>query len=208
MSLPNGFVYIKDVIPSIVEDMRYFSSNNFLGRPVTGYERPVAILTEVAAQALVQVEGELNKQGLGLKIFDAYRPQRAVNDFANWAEDDADLLMQAEYYPSFTNKRDIFAAGYIAKYSTHSRGSTVDLTLINLLSQAELDMGGPFDFFGEVSHTAYADISAEARANRDLLVDVMDKYGFDNYIKEWWHFQLRDEPFPNKPDDHFDFLVA
>jgi D-alanyl-D-alanine dipeptidase len=205
--LPKGFVYVKDVIPGIVEQMMYYGNDNFLGRRVFGYEKPVAILTEKAAHALAKVEFELNKQGLGLKIYDAYRPHRAVQDFIAWAEDD-DFSMREKYYPGFLNKEDIFNAGFIAKYSAHSRGSTVDLTMINKVTSQELDMGGIVDFFGDISHTNYPYIDDQAKHNRLLLCEVMAKWGFANYHKEWWHFQLEGEPYTRVPEDHFDFIVA
>jgi D-alanyl-D-alanine dipeptidase len=205
--LPKGFVYVKDIIPNIVEHMMYCSDDNFLGRKVVGYARPVAILTEQAAQALARVELDLNKCGLGLKIYDAYRPHRAVMDFIAWAGDD-DFSMQQKYYPTFENKEDIFNAGFIARYSAHSRGSTVDLTVIEKATNQELDMGGIVDFFGDISHTNYPNISSQARQNRLLLCKIMQKQGFNNYRKEWWHFQLEKEPYTRVPEDHFDFVVA
>jgi len=205
--LPKGFVYLSDIDNSIVQDIRYASSENFIGRPIAGYNKPIAIITEVAALKLKEVQNELLSRGLSLKIFDAYRPQAACDDFWNWAHDGTDLKMKDFYYPSFENKVEIFNAGYIARYSTHSRGSTVDLTIIDNVTKNELDMGGPFDFFGDVSMTAYEGISDEAKANRILLKQVMEKHGFENYSNEWWHFSLLNEPFPNKPQDHFNFPI-
>lgn len=201
--LPKGFVYLDNVIPGIMIELRYAGSNNFVGHPVDGYESERCIMSAEAANALKQAQNELKKFGLGLKIFDAYRPQRAVDHFVRWAADTSDTKMKSQYYPQ-VKKSELFARGYIAARSGHSRGSTVDLTLIDLATGDELDMGSPWDFFDEQSHTRYANISGQARANRMLLNAVMLKCGFSEYKYEWWHFTLKNEPFP---ETYFDFVV-
>lgn len=201
--MPSDFVYVKDIIPTISLEMRYFGSHNFTGRPIKGYEKPVAILTKRAALALQQVENHLNKKGLGLKIFDAYRPQRAVDNFKAWSLNTNDTIAKKEFYP-LINKKNLFNLGFIASKSGHSRGSTVDLTLISLKDQKEIDMGGPFDFFGAVSHHQYADLTAQQKENRKILKEAMAKFGFKAYDKEWWHYTLQDEPYRKT---YFDFIV-
>ncbi|WP_336834594.1 MULTISPECIES: M15 family metallopeptidase [Sphingobacterium] len=201
--MPSDFVYVKDIIPTISLEMRYFGSHNFTGRPIKGYEKPVAILTKRAALALQQVENHLNKKGLGLKIFDAYRPQRAVDNFKAWSLNTNDTIAKKEFYP-LINKKNLFNLGFIASKSGHSRGSTVDLTLISLKDQKEIDMGGPFDFFGAVSHHQYANLTAQQKENRKILKEAMAKFGFKAYDKEWWHYTLQDEPYRKT---YFDFIV-
>ena len=203
--LPAGFVYIDDVIPDIRLDIRYFTEDNFTGRPVTGYEKPKGILSAQAAAALKGVEAELNAFGLGLKLFDAYRPQRAVDDFVQWAEDLGDRTMKSKYYPN-VKKEDLLPDGYIADRSGHSRGSTVDLTIVSLGSEGprELDMGTGWDYFGPESWPANTTVTPHQRAHRMLLQVLMVKHGFEPLQQEWWHFTLRDEPFP---DEYFDFPV-
>ena len=192
--IPKGFVYIKDKIPSVELDCRYYGSNNFVGERIDGYLSPRAILSREAVGALVKVQEELKAFGLGLKIFDAYRPQKAVDHFVRWGRDLSDVKMKSEYYPT-VQKRNLFKEGYIAKHSGHSRGSTVDLTIIDLESRVELDMGSGFDFFGKSSWVTYSNILATQRANRMLLHNIMLKHGFKSYKQEWWHFTLRDEPY-------------
>lgn len=206
INLPKGFVYLYDINPSIEQYMMYATNDNFLGRVVKGYEKGVAICTYQAAVALKKVQEELNKFGLGLKIYDAYRPVQACLDFYEWSQDANDQVMKKEFYPR-VDKKEFFNLGYIAKYSGHSRGSTIDLTVIALDTKQELDMGGRVDFIDEISHTENPNISFEAKKNRLLLRSVMDKHGFDNYTKEWWHYSLKIEPFQRKPEDHFDFIV-
>lgn len=202
-SLPKGFSYIKDVAPTIQGELRYCYNNNFMGVPVNGYEENILITTTSTAKALKKVQDELASKNLGLKIFDAYRPQTAVNHFVKWARVLNDTLMKEQYYPE-VNKRYLFKQGYIASKSGHSRGSTVDLTIVNLKTGEELDMGSPFDFFGISSHITYESLTDEQKKNRTLLQKTMRKYGFRSYIKEWWHFTLRGEPFPKT---YFDFPV-
>lgn len=200
---PDDFVYLLDLEPSIKIELRYFSNNNFIGQPIDGYHRSTIIVSKPSAIALQKVQNDLEKKGLGLKIFDAYRPQQAVNHFVRWAKVLNDTLMKQSYYPDVP-KSELFKRGYIASKSGHSRGSTVDLTLIDLDTGNELDMGSPYDFFGVQSHPFYKKITDEQRKNRMLLRRVMLKNGFKPYENEWWHFTLRDEPFPNQ---YFDFPV-
>lgn len=201
--LPKDFAYIHQEIPSIVLDIRYAGNDNFVGRPIVGYQKNVAILSAKATAALKNVQLELNQQGLGLKIFDAYRPQQAVSSFEIWAKDFADTLAKKTYYPDI-DKKDLFTLGYIASKSGHTRGSTVDLTLIDLNTKQELDMGSPFDFFGTISHHNTDFISIEQKKNREILRVTMLKHGFKEYAEEWWHYTLIDEPFP---ETYFDFVV-
>ncbi|MGB2225785.1 MAG: M15 family metallopeptidase [Polaribacter sp.] len=200
---PDDFVYLLDLEPSIKIELRYFSNNNFIGQPIDGYHRSTIIVSKPTALALQKVQNDLEKKGLGLKIFDAYRPQQAVNHFVRWAKVLNDTLMKQSYYPDVP-KSELFKRGYIASKSGHSRGSTVDLTLIDLDTGNELDMGSPYDFFGVQSHPFYKKITDKQRKNRMLLRRVMLKNGFKPYENEWWHFTLRDEPFPNQ---YFDFPV-
>lgn len=193
--LPKGFSYVKDIAPTIKQELRYCSNNNFIGTSINGYEENVLIITTLAATALKKVQTELLKKELSLKIFDAYRPQKAVNHFVKWARVINDTLMKQQYYPS-VNKRHLFKKGYISSRSGHSRGSTVDLTIIDLKTNKELDMGSPFDFFGISSHISYAELTKEQKQNRQLLQSIMRKNGFRPYTNEWWHFTLRYEPFP------------
>ncbi|MCC6946744.1 MAG: M15 family metallopeptidase [Bradyrhizobiaceae bacterium] len=183
--------------------MRYFGGNNFVGRRIDGYEAPVCLLTREAAQALAAVQRDLALVGLGLKAFDCYRPARAVAHFVRWARDVADQKTKQAFYPE-VDKRNLFRDGYIAARSGHSRGSTIDLTLVRLADGEELDMGSPFDFFGVRSWPSDRSVSAEARGNRMLLAAAMRLRGFRPYDKEWWHFTLRNEPFP---ETYFDFPV-
>ncbi len=201
--LPEGFVYLKEVVPSIINEPRYYSDHNFMGRPVEGYEAPKIIITRAAAVALKKVQEDLSKAGLGLKVYDGYRPQRAVDDFVAWAKDLDDTLRKAEYYPNIP-KRLLFDKGYIAVRSGHSRGSTVDVTLTDLSSGKELTMGTPYDFFSPRSWPTNKGVSVLAQENRRLLQKVLTRHGFEPLSTEWWHFTLRDEPFPKT---YFDFVV-
>lgn len=197
------FVLLSDVIPDILLDIRYYSSFNFVGERIDGYELPLAFITKKTAIALKNVSEQIRKQGLRFKIYDAYRPQKAVDHFVRWASDINDIRMKESFYPE-VDKKDLFEAGYIAARSAHSRGSTVDLTLFSDQGY-DLDMGSAFDYFGEISHPDYQDISEKQHENRMLLRDLMVKNGFMPYEKEWWHFTLADEPFP---DTYFDFSIS
>ena len=199
---PGDFVEAASVVPGLTADIRYAGSHNFVGRPIDGYEAPQCLLARPAAEALAQVARDLAPQGLHIKVFDCYRPTRAVANFVRWARDLNDQKMKAEFYPN-VDKRTLFSSGYIASRSGHSRGSTMDLTLARDDGK-ELDMGTPFDFFSPKSWPADPTIGAEAHANRMLLANAMSRRGFRPYDKEWWHFTLRHEPFP---DTYFDFPV-
>jgi zinc D-Ala-D-Ala dipeptidase len=203
---PAAFVDASTVVPGLIADMRYAGAHNFIGRPIDGYLAPRCFLTREAAAALAAVARDLAPRGLRIKVFDCYRPTRAVMNFVRWARDPKDTAGKAEFYPH-VDKSTLFRDGYIASYSGHSRGSTVDLTLAKDDGTdlgSELDMGTPFDFFSPKSWTASASITPEQRANRMLLADAMHRRGFRGYEREWWHFTLRGEPFP---DTYFDFPV-
>jgi len=201
--LPNGFVYLEDVDASIQKEMRYLSNNNFIGKKIDGYKNNCVIITEQAAHQLKKVQTNLLKEGLSLKVFDAYRPQEAVNHFVKWAKVLSDTLMKQEYYPKVP-KSQLFNQGYIASKSGHTRGSTVDLTIIDAETGKELDMGSPYDFFGVQSHPLHSNLSKEQKENRMLLRKVMLENNFKPYENEWWHFTLRNEPFRNT---YFNFPV-
>jgi zinc D-Ala-D-Ala dipeptidase len=190
------------VVPGLVADIRYAGSHNFVGRPIDGYRAPRCLLTVPAANALTEVARDLAPRGLIVKVFDCYRPARAVADFVRWARDPRDQAAKAEFYPA-VDKRTLFRDGYIASHSGHSRGSTLDLTLTRANGD-ELDMGTPFDFFSPKSWSADSSITADQHANRMLLKAAMQRRGFRAYAKEWWHFTLGNEPFP---DTYFDVPV-
>lgn len=202
-NLPAGFTYVKDIAPSIEVELRYFSINNFVGDTIKYYRSNSLILTEKAAQALKKVQEDLERKNLCLLVYDGYRPQGAVNHFIEWAKDLNDTLMKQQYYPD-VDKQNLFREGYIASKSGHSRGSTVDLTILDAATGRPLDMGSPYDFFGKESWVENKNLTETQIKNRQLLQDVMIKHGFRNYPKEWWHFTLRNEPFP---DTYFDFPV-
>jgi zinc D-Ala-D-Ala dipeptidase len=201
-SRPAAFVDAAAVVPGLVTDMRYAGSHNFVGRPIDGYDAPRCLLTRPAAAALAAVARDLAPRGLVIKVLDCYRPTRAVANFVRWARDLGDTVNKAEFYPH-VDKRTLFRDGYIASHSGHSRGSTADLTLATAAGR-ELDMGTPFDFFSPRSWTADSGISAQAHADRMLLAAAMRRRGFRGYDKEWWHFTLSHEPFP---ETYFDFPV-
>ena len=223
---PADIIDARTLIPDLVVDMRYLTANNFVGRPIAGYHAAKCLLTKRAAAALSRVEDELHPRGLGLKVYDCYRPRRAVDDFVAWGSDLGDQKMKPEFYPG-VDKRRLFREGYIASRSGHSRGSTVDLTIVPLnapqppvppsapiracapewharLPDASIDMGTGFDCFGAISHTASSRIAADQKANRRLLRSLMAKHGFVNNSKEWWHYTLDDEPYPGT---YFNFPV-
>lgn len=201
--LPKGFVYVEKIIPNIKVELRYITTNNFVGKPIEGYIANKLILTKETTVALKSVQDELKTYGFSLKVYDAYRPQRAVNHFMRWAKDLNDTINKQEFYPN-VKKSNLFKEGYIASRSGHSRGSTLDITIIDNITSEELDMGSAYDFFGEVSWVNYKGISEAQQANRLLLQTVMEKHGFINYPKEWWHFTLQNEPFP---ETYFDFEI-
>ncbi|MBO5555559.1 MAG: M15 family metallopeptidase [Oscillospiraceae bacterium] len=201
---PAGFVLLADYVPHIVQEIRYYTTYNFIGDRIDGYEEPCALLTVEAARALKAASNELLVQGYRLKVFDAYRPACAVKHFVLWGIEDQDVRMKPYFYPDL-EKQELFAKGYIAKQSSHSRGSTVDLTLLDMKTGKEVDMGGPFDLFSEVSHPDYRGITEEQYANRMLLQHVMMRNGFLPIDCEWWHFTLKNEPYP---DTYFSFPVS
>ena len=200
----SAFVRLSDFVPDIVQEIRYYSTFNFIGDRINGYEEPVAILTKEAARALKEVSNRAMVMGYRLKIFDAYRPARSVRHFVLWGIEDLDQRMKLFFYPDL-EKGELFKRGYIASLSSHSRGSTVDLTLLDMKTGKEVDMGSPFDYFSPVSHPDYKGISQGQFENRMLLQKLMVKGGFEPFECEWWHFTLKDEPFP---DTYFDFPIA
>ena len=201
---PSGFVVLADYVPHIVQEIRYYSTYNFIGERIDGYEEPCALLTKEAARALKAVSNEMIVRGYRLKVFDAYRPACAVKQFVLWGIEDQDIRMKPYFYPDL-QKQDLFAEGYIAKLSSHSRGSTVDLTLLDMKTGKEVDMGSPFDLFSEKSHPGYKGITDEQYENRMLLQHVMVRNGFAPIDCEWWHFTLKNEPYP---DTYFEFPVS
>lgn len=201
--LPEGFVYVTNEIPSIKTELRYFSENNFVGNIIDGYKANTTILTKEATIALKNVQEQLLKKNLSLKIYDAYRPQKAVNYFWKWSKNLNDTLMKQQYYPNL-KKHDIFTRQFIAKYSRHSSGSTVDVTIVDNVTGKELDMGTPYDFFGEESSINFKGINETQQKNRMLLLQIMLRNEFRNYPKEWWHYTLKNEPFKNH---YFNFDV-
>jgi len=200
----SGFVELGQAVPDAILEMRYYSTYNFTGDRIEGYEQPVALLTKEAAAALKAVSDDVMKQGYRLKVYDAYRPQRAVTHFMRWAKDPKDARMKNHFYPELA-KDVLFPRGYILEKSGHSRGSTVDLTLFDTRTQKELDMGGTFDYFGALSHPDYRKITKRQYDNRMILRNAMLRHGFEPLAEEWWHFTLKDEPYP---DTYFDFPVA
>ena len=202
-NLPKGFVYLSDVDATIKSEMRYISHNNFIGKPIEGYQKARIIVSKPTATALKRIQKELLKFNLSLKIFDSYRPQQAVNHFVRWAKVLNDTLMKRQYYPEVP-KNQLFKLGYISSKSGHTRGSTVDLTLMDLATNTELDMGSPYDFFGNESHALNTILTKKQRANRLLLRNLMLTNGFNPIRTEWWHFTLRNEPFP---ETYFNFPI-
>lgn len=207
------FVSITDVVPDAILEIRYFSSYNFIGERIPGYEQPIAMITRQAADSLKAVSDDLLQKGYRLKIFDAYRPQCAVDFFMEWAADTTDVRMQDYFYPEL-DKSVLIPQGYIAEKSGHTRGSTIDLTLFDMKTEREVDMGCTFDYFGVASHPdvlpeqeigAYRPINQEQYDNRMILREAMLAHGFKPYDCEWWHFTLENEPFP---DTYFTFPVS
>jgi len=221
---PDGFVRLAEAVPDAILEIRYYSTYNFIGDRIDGYERPIALLTVEAAKALKAVSDDVKSQGYRLKIFDAYRPQRAVSHFMRWAKDVDDTRMKPYFYPNL-DKSVLFAQGYIAEKSGHSRGSTVDLTLFDMAKEKEVDMGGTFDWFGKESHPDWCGnpetqkysgeypgdtppkggkINERQFHNRMVLRAAMLRHGFKPIAEEWWHFTLRDEPYPST---YFDYPI-
>ena len=199
----SDFVLLSEAVPDAILEIRYYSTYNFVGDRIDGYEEPLAFLTKEAAASLKEVSDELVSKGYRLKIYDAYRPQKAVTNFVRWAKKIDDTRMKEYFYPEL-DKADLFPQGYIAERSGHSRGSTVDLTLFDMKTEKEVDMGGTFDYFGELSHPDYKNITKKQYANRMLLRKAMVNHGFKPLPEEWWHFTLKDEPYP---DTYFTFPV-
>ena len=200
-----GFVLVAEAVPDVIQEIRYYSTYNFVGERIDGYEEPCALLTREAAEALRKVSDAMMAQGYRLKIYDAYRPRQAVDHFVRWAADTGDTRMKPYFYPE-VDKSLLFIEGYIGTKSGHSRGSTVDLTLLDMQTGKELDMGGTFDYFGERSHPDYnGDLTQEQKTNRRILREAMLKEGFRALDTEWWHFTLNNEPYPNT---YFTFPVC
>lgn len=224
--LPGGFVYLRDVDPSIIQDIRYAGSNNFVGRRLAGYDAPECVVKQQVATALVKVQADLKTKGLSLKMLDCYRPARASRDMVAWANDGKETPEQKRYHPKL-NKRDLFKLGYIAAYSGHSTGAAVDLTVVELSAdnsaafdpgadyadctapaarrapEGSVDMGTGYDCSDARSHTASPAITAEQRKWRQTLIAAMSKQGFTNYAKEWWHFSI-----PGAGTQAYDFPIA
>ena len=199
-----GFVSVSEAAPDVILEIRYYSTFNFIGDRIDGYLQPIALLTREAAARLKEAADEMAKKGYRLKVFDAYRPQMAVDHFMRWANDLGDTRMKKHFYPDL-DKSVLIPEGYIARRSGHSRGSTVDLTLFDMETQKETDMGSPFDFFGEKSHPHYLGITEKQYQNRMLLREAMVRHGFRPLSEEWWHFTLIGEPYP---DTYFTFPVS
>ncbi|MBO4615477.1 MAG: M15 family metallopeptidase [Bacteroidales bacterium] len=195
-ALKNGFVVVTDVVPDAILEIRYFSTFNFMGVRVDGYNAPIAYLTKEAADSLKAVSDDVKAMGYRLKIYDAYRPQCAVDHFVRWSQEAADTLMKRYFYPDIDKPR-LFEEGYIAKKSRHTCGSTIDLTLFDMNTEKEVDMGSPFDWLGEESHPDYPGVTPEQHKNRMILRDAMVRHGFRGISTEWWHFVLKNEPYPN-----------
>ena len=225
-ALPKGFVYLHEVAPDIIEDMRYATANNFIGNPIPGYKKGVCIVTRQVAEQLKKAEQEIKAKGYTLKVYDCYRPQKAVNYFYRWSQNPEDQRQKADFYPREI-KKDLFKHDYIALYSGHTRGSTVDLTLVktnnqpakpnknhltrcydrsaNYLNDDSIDMGTRFDCLDKSAHIHYPNLSKIQQENRLLLQKLMIRHGFKPYLYEWWHYTLNNEPYP---DTYFDFPVT
>jgi D-alanyl-D-alanine dipeptidase len=203
ISIPDFFVDVSKELPSVELEIRYFSENNFIGSVIEGYKAPKAYLTKQAFSKLVLAQQEFLRLGYRIKIFDAYRPQRAVDHFVRWAKDEKDTLMKSQFYPNVA-KKDLFKLDYIASKSGHSRGSTLDLTLVNIKTGKEIDMGSSYDYFGKISWPFAKAISENQKENRMLLRRIMLVNGFKPYVCEWWHFTLKNEPYP---ETYFNFPV-
>ena len=203
-SIPSSFVLLADVCPDIIQEIRYYTTYNFVGERIPGYERPIAYLTRQAADSLKLVCDDLKEQGYRLKVFDAYRPQMAVDFFVRWGSDLEDQRMKEYFYPDCP-KSELFHRGYIAHKSGHTRGSTLDLTLFDMKTEREVDMGGTYDFLGETSHYNYSQgLTPEQISHRRILREAMMRHGFKPIAVEWWHFTLRNEPYP---DHYFTFPI-
>lgn len=200
-TIPADFVNLQELIPDIVYDLKYGTNDNFMGRPVPGYEKPVAYATVELANRLAMIQKELRSNGVGLKVFDAYRPQRAVNSFIAWAKDINDQKEKSRFYPDY-KKEDLFRSGFISTKSNHSRGVAIDVTMIIWDTKEEIDMGTPFDFFGKLSNHDVEGLTKQQVANRNYLGTIMLKYGFEPYSQEWWHYTI---PTNLHEDTYYDF---
>lgn len=202
--IPAGFISLNDVCPTMKFGMSYATTENFTGEVVAGYKAKKAYLAKEPAEALCVVQTQALKRGLALKIFDSYRPVKAVTFFQDWAQKpETNPQIKQLYYPGFT-RLELFEQGYIAKQSSHSRGSAVDLTLVEAKTGRALDMGSAFDFFHDLSNTDSPKVTAEQKKNRQILRELMESNGFKNFSQEWWHYSFKPEPYP---DQYFDFDV-
>lgn len=201
--IKSSFVSLSEYVPDILLDVRYYSSYNFVGERIDGYQDPIVVITKEAAEKIRIISCKAMSLGFRLKVFDAYRPQSAVNHFVRWAKSD-DVSMKKYFYPD-VDKKNLFSLGYIAEKSGHSRGSTIDLTLFDMNKGQDADMGGCFDYFGALSHSDYDNLTDEQKNNRAVLRNLMTRNGFVPLKEEWWHYTLRDEPYP---DTYFNFDVA
>jgi len=211
----SAFVNLTDVVPDAILEIRYYGTYNFVGTRIDGYDEPTALLTKIAADSLKAVSDDVIKQGYRLKIYDAYRPQCAVDHFMRWGADVNDTLMKPYFYPML-DKKVLFPMEYICEKSGHTRGSTIDLTLFDMTTEKEVDMGGTFDWFGHESHPDFCanpetleyiesdSLTLAQFNNRMILRNAMLRHGFKPFRTEWWHFTLKDEPFP---DTYFTFHV-
>ena len=199
--LPEGFLYVDEVIQDCIVDAKYAGTDNFMGRPAAGYEAPLVVVTKEAAQRLEKAAAVFRDKGYLMKFYDSYRPQRAVDDFMRWGADAEDDRRKPVHYP----KGMVIELGYIARHSGHTRGCAVDLTLVDASTMQELDMGSIFDFMDERSHHGAPGLSPLQEENRRLLCEVMCANGFRRYESEWWHYAVTPEPYP---DTYFDFPIA
>lgn len=222
-ALPKGFVYLSDVAPDIMQDMRYFTANNFIGNPIPGYKKGVCIISKEAAEHLKNAQAQIKKQGYSLKVYDCYRPQQAVDYFYKWSQDFKDERRKAEFYPREV-KQYLFERRYISLTSGHTRGSTFDLTLVKLdhgkgnpkpltrcydttpayLNDDSIDTGTRFDCLDKSANIHYQKLSKQQLSNRLLLQNLMINNGFEPFFNEWWHYTLKNEPYPNT---YFNFVV-
>ncbi len=203
MALPQGFVYLADIDPTILQDIKYATADNLMGRPLAGYLKPIAITTEPVALALATIQQQVKSQNLSLIVYEAYRPQRAAKDMHDWSQDLTDQKNKQTYYPN-VNKVNFYALGYILEYSLHTRGAAVDVSLVDVSTGKALDMGTGFDFMDDLSHPANKAVGEVAYKNRQMLRELMQAHGFNGIKTEWWHFNFINELFPNS---YFDFVV-
>jgi len=201
--VPEPFIYVDEIIEDCIIDAKYWGTDNFIGRRINGYDSPLVVMSKDAADACAKAADILRKRGYFMKIFDAYRPQKAVDDFINWAKDVKDIRRKPIHYPE-VDKKDFFKLGYVSEKSGHTRGSAVDLTIVDMKTHQELDMGSIFDFMGPRSHLDADGLTELQKSNRAILISAMTECGFETYACEWWHFRLKTEPYP---DTYFDFPI-